>query len=57
VIDDLERRAVSGKKLPVRFKKADTIEESGKRLEVGRSYDFDKEQINLLLIAIHAKQF
>ena len=45
------------KKLIVRFEKVDTTDESGRHFEVSRSYYFDRERKNLLLITVNEKQF
>jgi hypothetical protein len=55
-IDALERRALSKKKMIIRFEKVDTIDEIGRHLEVSRSYYFDRDRKNLLLITVNEKQ-
>jgi hypothetical protein len=54
-IDSLERKALS-LKYPVRFEQLDTVDEEGRRFLVNRSYYFDNNKENLLLITAFENQ-
>ena len=55
-VDELEHRTLSNKKLIIRFEKVDTVVENERHIKVSRSYYFDKERKNLLLITIYENQ-
>lgn len=56
-IDALELKTRMMNKLLIRYEKADTADENGRHFEVTRSYYFDSNRENLLLITAFENQF